>query len=109
MAARDLDALLSLYDPNATVLPPHAPAASTQNDVRNLFEALMALEPKKFQINTTHIEEAGDLAVATGTFAVTLRNIEDRGKFLAVWRRTRKGEWRLFYDTWNSDLPPTTT
>lgn len=105
---RDLDTLLSIYDKDATVLPPHAPAATTQNDVRSLFQALMTLEPQRFQINTTRVEEAGDLAIATGTYAVTLRDIEDRGKFLAVWRRNNKGELRLFYDTWNSDLPPTT-
>ena len=105
---QDLEALLSLYDPNATVLPPHAPAATTHQDVRELFQALLALEPQKFQVNTTRVEEAGDLAVATGNFAVTMRDREDRGKFLAVWRRSRKGEWRLFYDTWNSDLPPVT-
>ena len=106
---RDLETLLSLYEPNATVLPPHAPAASTQADVRNLFQALMALEPRGFQINTTRVEEAGDLAIATGTFRVALRDIEDQGKFLAVFRRNKKGDLRLVYDTWNSDLPPIVT
>jgi ketosteroid isomerase-like protein len=106
---RDLETLLNLYDPNATVLPPHAPVANTKEDVRNLFQALLTLEPSNFQINTTHVEEAGDLAIATGTFRVSLRDIEDRGKFLGVFRRNKKGELRLIYDTWNSDLPPTLT
>lgn len=102
---RDLDTILSLYDTDATVLPPHFPAAVTQTQIRDLFDGLFAQGARDLRIETTRIEEGGNLVVATGTYTATIDQVADRGKFLAVFRRNKKGDLRLAFDTWNSDLP----
>jgi ketosteroid isomerase-like protein len=31
--------------------------------------------------------------------------INDRGKYLAVWKKQPDGTWKCVMDIWNSDLP----
>ena len=57
------------------------------------------------------VEDRFDLAVETGAYELTLQPksgpvIQDKGKYLTVWKRQTDGSWRIVRDINNSDLPP---
>jgi len=56
------------------------------------------------------VAQSGDLAFSSGAYEVTLNDptgkpVNDRGKFLEVWKKQADGKWKCTMDIWNSDLP----
>lgn len=56
------------------------------------------------------VEGAGDLAWTRGTYVLTINPpgaapINDAGKYLNVWKKQADGSWRVYRDSYNSDLP----
>jgi ketosteroid isomerase-like protein len=51
------------------------------------------------------------LAYTQGTYEFTATDpksgpVNDRGKFVVVWKKQTDGGWKIAADIWNSDLPP---
>jgi len=59
----------------------------------------------------TDIMISGDLAVETGTYAMTIipRNgnaVADKGKYIHVWKKSVDGSWKIVRYAPTSDIPP---
>jgi len=55
------------------------------------------------------LSNSGDTAYAVGTYTVKISRkgqepIEDKGKYLLVWKHTATG-WKVHRDIWNSSTP----
>ena len=54
-----------------------------------------------FEGVNTHVEGAGDLAYATGTYTMRLTppgataEVEDRGRYISIWKRQADGSWKI--------------
>src|SRR5262249_4030446 len=112
-AAKDLDKTLSFYSDDVIVMPPTAPAVTTKEAVRKLWQGLFASPGMALNWRTTKVEVAksGDMAYTTGAYEFTINDstdqpVNDRGKYLAVWKKQADGKWKCGVDIWNSDLPP---
>ena len=112
-AAKDLEKTISFYSENALVLPTNAPAATTKDAIRNTWKDLLASPGVAISRKTTKVEVArsGDIAYTTGTYELTMNDasgkpINDRGKYVEVWKKQTDGKWKVAVDIWNSDLPP---
>ena len=108
---KNLDAMVSFYAPDATVLPPNNLAAMGTRAIRDLFKSMIDAGLSDFTAQATRIEQSGDLAVEVGRYTVQAPQKEggkreDRGKYVGTWRRQPSGEFRMVADIWNSDLPP---
>lgn len=62
------------------------------------------LEPDEFMVSE-------DLAVVRGTYTAKQQTpegdtVDDRGKYIEVFRPDREGTWRCCMDTFNSDVEP---
>lgn len=113
IAAKQIDATVSYYDEGASILIPNAPIATGSVEIRKAWEQMFGIPGFKLAPKTAKVEVArsGDLAYTQGTyeFAATGSSgapIEDRGKFVVVWKKQADGAWKIVADIWNSDMPP---
>lgn len=111
-ATHDLEKTLSFYSPDAVVMPPNEPSFSNRDAIRDVWKKLLA-DAVKISWTTTRAEisQSGDLGYTSGTYEITTRNdrgetIQDRGKYVEVWRKQTDGSWKCSVDMFNSDLPP---
>ena len=61
--------------------------------------------------SVTDIMIGGDLAVETGTYAMTIipkngNTVADKGKYLHVWKKSAGGSWQVVRYAPTSDIPP---
>ncbi len=104
----DADAIASLYDEKAILLPPGARAPHGRAAIRAFFVMDIA-ESKKagavFHLGPNPDGGAnGDMGWASGTYSVTDASgkVLDTGKYLSVSKK-QDGKWLYVRDTWNSD------
>ena len=109
--AADGDALASLYDENAILMPPGAPSAHGRAAIRKFLGADSAAS-KKAGV-TFHLDAHPDggvndnLGWVSGTYSVTdsAGKVVETGKYLSVSKK-EGGKWLYIRDTWNSDGAP---
>jgi uncharacterized protein (TIGR02246 family) len=112
----DIEATLANYAPDALVMVPNQPAWNGHDGIRAGGKAMFAaLTPSGAVLHTDDVRLAGDLAIETGRYEMTLtpkapgaKPIQDKGKFLVVWQRQADGSWKIIRDINNSDLPAPT-
>jgi len=106
----DADALAAGFTEDGRFLGPNAPIASGRAAVAAAWKQMRALPNVTAEWSATHVEGAlsGDLAYEVGTYKLAFdadgRRIEDRGKYVVVWKRVG-GTWKIAADIINSDLP----
>lgn len=111
-AAKDVDAWVSFYANDATVLPPNDKAMKDKASIRKSIADLLQLPGLSLSWEPTKVEVAksGDLAYLYGTYSLSMTDdkgkpITDFGKNVEIWKKQPDGSWRCIVDTWNSDLP----
>ncbi len=98
------------YAPDANLLPPNAAAVTTTDGLVAFFKGFPPITSLKF--TSDEIVGVGDQAWVRGTYQLVLAPpgapgpVEDRGKFLEVWKKQADGSWKSYRDVFNSDMPP---
>jgi ketosteroid isomerase-like protein len=110
--SKDLDKTVSYYSADAIVLPPNAPAATTKEAIKKIWQDMLATPGFVISWKATKVEVAksGDLGLVSGTYELTMNDasgkpVTDKGKYVEVWEKQADGKWKCGTDTWNSDLP----
>jgi ketosteroid isomerase-like protein len=105
--AKNVDAIVSLYADDATVLPEEKEAVSGKNAVRAFYGDWFAQQDKlmeqKFE-NINSVQEGGLLIDSTRYSGILLKDgkeIAFKGKRLVVWKREFQGPWKILSDAWN--------
>jgi len=113
--SKDLDKTMSYYSADAIVLPPNAAIATTKEEIRKIWQDMLASSGLVISWKATKVEVAksGDLGFVSGTYELTMNDasgkpVIDRGKYVEVWQKQADGKWKCGTDTWNSDLPAST-
>ena len=107
----DKAALLANYADDAIVMMPNEEAWRGRDGMDKGFSAFLGqMAMKDGATKTEDVMVAGDMAIETGTFAWTLQikaggEVQDKGKYLTVWKRQPDGSWKILRDINNSDLP----
>jgi uncharacterized protein (TIGR02246 family) len=111
-AAKDVDAWVSFYANDATVLPPNDKAMTDKTAIRKAIGELLSLPGLSLSWEPTKVEVAksGDLAYLYGAYSLTMTDasgqpVTDFGKNVEIWKKQADGSWRCIVDMWNSDLP----
>jgi ketosteroid isomerase-like protein len=113
-AAKDVDATVSYYSDDASLLAPNAPIASDKASIRAAWSALLGPDTSlSWQANKVDVARSGDLAYVVGAYQLTTNDAQakpmaDRGKFVEVWKKQADGNWKTVVDIFNSDLPAQT-
>ena len=94
------------------MLPPNATRAATNETIRNVWKELLATPALAISWKAIKVElsQSADMAYVSGTYELTMNDaagqpVNDRGKYLEVWKKQPDGKWKCGADMWNSDLP----
>ena len=112
--AGDVPTLVSFYTDDAILLPPGMLRSEGTTGITAAYTEMYAggnpttasLDPQ-----TIVVSESGDMAYEAGTFSFTGigpdgTEMTDSGKYVAIWKPTETGEWKIAVDIWNSDAMP---
>ena len=112
VARGDSAAILADYADDGIVLGSGGPMFQGKPAVAAFLQGLFAENTlKDVKGHVTDIMISGDLAVETGTYAMTVipKNgsaATDKGKYLHVWKRFPDGSWKVVRYMANSDIAP---
>ena len=106
--ARDWSSFAQGYTEDAIFLVPNEPAQVGRKDIEAGARSFPAM--KEFTVEPIEFDGRGDLVFARGRYAVVTTapnqpDVRDSGKFIQLWRKQSDGSWKLFRDSFNSDLP----
>jgi uncharacterized protein (TIGR02246 family) len=110
-ASRDLDATVSYYTDDASLLSPNAPIATSKQAIRAVWADLLSPDINvTWEVTKAEAAQSGDLAYVVGVYQITPNNekgkpLADRGKLVEVWKKQADGKWKVVADIFNSDLP----
>jgi len=103
---RDLEATISYYADDATVLPPNAPVATGKQAIRAVWAPMLAPDSSiSWEVTKVEVARSGELAYVLGTYQLASKTEPDKGKLLEVWKKQADGKWKVVADIFNSDLP----
>jgi ketosteroid isomerase-like protein len=109
---KKVDAWMAYYSDDATILPPNEKTASSPDAIRKSIGDMLGLSDLSITWEPTKVEAAksGDLGYSYGTYQLIFsgaggKPVEDRGKYLEVWKKQKDGSWKCAADMWSSDLP----
>jgi len=105
-AKRDAALIASTYTDDAEAYPPNSDAVKGRAALQKLWQSVLDSGIAAFELSTTEVESAGDLAYEVGTYAMKTKDgkVADRGKYCVVWKRVG-GQWLLHRDIWSTSLP----
>lgn len=112
VARGDSAAILAHYADDALILGSGAPMLQGKPAVAAFLQGLFGGNTlRDVQGNVTDIMISGDLAVETGTYAMTIipRNgntVADKGKYIHVWKKSVGSSWKVVRYAPTSDIPP---
>jgi ketosteroid isomerase-like protein len=109
----DIAGFIRAYADAAWVFPPNAQPFQGSDAALDYFQRSYDQGFRNFQITTTGVDRQGPMAYETGIYsgefptpgragAVT----RDNGKYVAIWKRSSTGEWRIHFVMWSSNNPP---
>ncbi len=111
LAAYDDSAIVSIYAPDAVLMPPNQERLTGTDAISQSFAGL---EPLKAVLVVTPVAIAiaasGDVAVEEGTWTYSMpmpdgSTYNDNGKYLVAWKKVN-GTWLVSHDIWNSSQAP---
>ena len=105
-AKGDAALIASAYSEDAEALPPNEETVRGRPAIQKMWQSVLASGITGFELKTTEVESAGDLAYEVGTYVMKMKDgkVADRGKYCVVWKRV-KGQWLLHRDIWSTSLP----
>jgi len=112
--AGNADAVASLYDENAVLLPPGAPGVDGRAAIKAFFAKDTAESQKAgitFMLGAKPAGGvSGDMGWQSGVYVVKDKagKVLETGKYLSVSRK-KGGKWLYVRDTWNADGTPAST
>jgi uncharacterized protein (TIGR02246 family) len=111
-SSKQLDAVVSYYSDDASLLPPGEPTITDKEAIRKAWEGLLTAPNSSLHWDATKVEVArsGDLAYSQGTYEMMFddakgKPLVDRGKYLEVWKKQVDGSWKAVSDAFSSDTP----
>ena len=106
--AHDLNKALGFLAPGAVAMAPNAPAMKTQKELHDGYAPLAAPD-SKISFKADYSAVSGDLGVTSGPYQITMmengKKVDDKGKYVTVWKKQADGSWKVVRDIFNSDMP----
>ena len=100
-------AIAALYTEDATLLPPDSNKIKGRGGIEAFWKGGLQMGIKEAVLTTVDVSAGGELAYEIGTFALKVQPegkepIEQKGKYVVVWKKAPDAVWKLHVDIWNS-------
>ncbi|HEY6487802.1 MAG: DUF4440 domain-containing protein [Terracidiphilus sp.] len=108
--AKDNNASVAAYAPDADFLQPDGTRVHGTAALRTLYEAITAAYDSDITFDSQRLEVSGDLAYDSGTYRETLIVLVTRkpqlatGSYLTVYRRNASGAWLIVEQAWTGSI-----
>ncbi len=107
----DAAGIASHYTEDAAVLPPDAVRIDGRAAIEQFWKGAIAGGLSNLVVRPTEIDSRANIAYDVGTFSFRVRGADGQavsatGKYIAVWKRSKDGRWRLYRDIWNMNPAP---
>lgn len=114
LAAKDVDAIVGFYAPDAQLFGAGQPAATTPEQIRASFTGLFSdgNGSLSFQTSNVIIPSSGDYAVSQGAFTLTYTDPQTHqaatlhGTYLTLWRHQDDESWKIVRDISTPGVTP---
>jgi len=109
--AGDLAGFVSVYTPDAIVMPPGTPAVHGTAAITALWQTEMKAGLQNLSLTTTEFTALGTTGIEVGTYDFDVKppsggaTTHDHGKYIVIWKRLANGGWHWARDIFNSDGP----
>src|ERR1051326_2005986 len=107
-SAGDLNAIVSFYSDDATLLSPNAPVVKGKDAIRKEWDGIMKGFGNTLHWQPTKAEAAksGEIGYTIGTYEGTFtppngKPVHDKGKYLEVWKKQADGKWKCVADMYS--------
>lgn len=97
----NLDALVDIYEPEATLLPAPGQVATGHAAIRETLGQLISLGAK-LKLTVTQTVVAGDIAVTYNDWSGQAGEMQLKGRAMEITRRQPDGTWRFVIDDPNA-------
>jgi len=105
--AKDAAKVASMYAEDAVVMPPNEPMLTGRTAIEARLKKEMQESPVTIGLTPTESSTSGDRAHEAGIVSITLPDGSKlTEKYLVVFKKVGS-DWKIAYDIWNSDTPPT--
>jgi ketosteroid isomerase-like protein len=108
--AKDVNKVASYYADDAIAYPPNEPAANGREAAKRVWAAYFAEPTFKISWKATHAEVAksGDIGFTSGAYEDSFKGpdgkmVNEKGKYVCVWKKQKDGSWKAVHDIWNGD------
>jgi len=109
-ATRNADTVASFYAADAIAYPPNEPIAIGQPAAKKVWASYFADSTFSISWKTDHagVSRSGDLGFTAGTYEDSFKGpdgntVNEKGKYVCVWRRQKGGTCKAVHDIWNTD------
>jgi hemoglobin len=106
VAAKDIDKIAAFYAEDAVFQSHNQPAVTGAPAIRAMFQGMLSAGVGDLKLEVLAVESSGNLAYERGRYSFNSPGGKDEGKYLVVWRKEKKGGWKIAVDTIATDLPP---
>ncbi len=105
---QDAAALAALYTKEGQVLPPNSDFVTGREAIQGFWQAVMDMGIRRAELETVELEDYGKTAIEVSKFTLYAEGdaVADKGKYTIVWKKKKKGAWKLHRDIFNSSMPP---
>ncbi len=106
LAKGDSVALANCYSTDAKFMGANMPAVVGRKNIQTLFSGFIKGGVTKIAITSTGVWGSENGAAEEGTYTLATKDGHqvDKGKYIVLWKK-EDGQWKLFRDCGNSDLP----
>jgi len=106
----DIAGVVRNYASDAILLPPNAPMQRGHDAIAGFWKGGWDAGIRNIKLTTVDFGATGDYASEIGTYTLEIHPpggavMQDHGKYLVLWKKSASGEWQLFRDIWNTDVP----
>jgi len=107
-ATKDAERVASFYAEDAIAYPTNEPAAVGKTAAKKVWAAYFTDSTFTISWKTVHAEVTGDLGYTAGTYEDSFKGpdgktVNEKGKYLCVWKKMNDGTWKAIHDMWNTD------
>lgn len=110
LIAKDAAAAASVYDENASLLPPNEPIITGRANIQAYWQGAIDAGLIDAKVETIAAGSDGNLGYEIGTFELKLQLEDgsimvDKGKYTEILQRNAEGKWISLYGMWSANEP----